>query len=77
MQLVNNKATNLQDLIDSNRNKQVSVTYPDGKGNHAATVSSIAEKFRGETLDWRLTFFRELIDRGYSRSNFGEYTLQS
>lgn len=75
MQLVNHKTNALFDLLGTAWDKKAKIEYPDEKGNRIESIRQIADRFREETLDWRLWFFRELIERGTARTGFAEYTL--
>jgi hypothetical protein len=63
-----------KEILDDSR--IVEVTYPDGKGNHEATIAELKERFKEETPDWKGVFFGRLITYGSARSNFGEYKLK-
>lgn len=60
-----------------NDDQKVSVTYPDGKGNHETTVGELREKWasHGETKKWIADFFIDLKYKGKAFSAFGEYNL--
>ncbi len=60
---------------DLNLTAKVSVTYPDGKGNHETTVSDLRARFMEESNEWRVTFFNDLVNKGIAHSRFGEYKL--
>lgn len=56
--------------------KQVNVTYPDGKNEHIITVRGILERFKDEDDLWLDNFINRLINTGESFTNFGgKYSL--
>jgi len=68
---------NLTQLMTEKAKSIVNVTYPDGKGNHNATLREIADRFQQESEQWRNDFFRTLLTEGKAITRMGgEYILR-
>jgi len=57
--------------MNANADRKVSVTYPDGKGNHQATIREISDRFINEGAEWRVLFFNNLLTTGEAMTRFG------
>lgn len=64
-----NVKQNLENFI------QVSVSYPDKKNSHTASIGELKKRFEDETEEWRNMFFTTLLNDGVAFTKFGKYEL--